>query len=475
MVLRLCGGLVVSAAGFAAAGKEGNAMGQTHRREVFVDWACEAEDALYSLREEYEDLYPDLRQERLDTLCENYRGEDTKDSLKALGQELSAMQYALYSLKTDGDSYGLVLVKEQETGEFEEELSAGKRSGKRLLQRGKKPGAAAKRIDPGKRLAGQEWRLDPGWRFSYGMDMELGSVWAEAADHGAAPFAGVDISAWPPKICALPQAVSGLDAEGGALGILYEKRGEGTKTEDYAAVGNALDRPEEWKSVCVSRLGMEYTTLKWYHGDLFLAGRAYAAVIRNAVNGISEPEIIFRSGKRDLTFPFFFIRNDRLYLCIQHEIYRWQEKGFLKKEGFQKKIYTVSGNGSVEHALIGEEEIALIGRVTPVPRAGAPSTDMAVLNVETGKVWTIPCLVGNLGVWDERVCVMPYVDSAALKAPILQCFDLKTKECRSLPYGAVGKACLTGLVQRPDGRALLRTSDDRLILPDDLWEAMQKQ
>lgn len=450
-------------------------MALVDRREVFVDGICEAEDALYSLQEEYGSIYQELRQERLRTLCENYRGEDTKDSLKALGQELSAMQYALYSLKTDGDSYCLVLIKAEESKEFEEELSAGKRKGKRLLQKGKKPGALADRIASGKRLMGKEWRIEQGWRFLPGMDMELGSLWAKSTDRGTGSFARVDVSAWPPEICALPQALSGLDAEGDLLGILYEKREEGKKAEAYVAVGNALDKPKEWQSVCVSRLDMEFKALKWYHGDLFLAGREYAAVIRNAGKGIREPEIIFRSGKRDLTFPFFFIRNERLYLGIQHEIYRWQEKGFLKREGFQKKIYTVPGNSSIEHALIGEDEIALIGRVAPPPRIGVPAADLEILNVETGKVRTIPCLEGNPEVWNECVCVMPYVNSAALKAPILQCFNLKTGEQRSLPYGALGKACLMGLERMPDGRALLRTSDDRLFVPENLWGAMTEE
>lgn len=69
---------------------------------------------------------------------------------------------------------------------------------------------------------------------------------------------------------------------------------------------------------------------------------------------------------------------------------------------------------------------------------------------------------------------MPYVDSTALKAPILQCFDLKTGEKRSLPYGALGKVCLMGFSQLTDGRVLLRTSDNRLVIPEELWEFMKE-
>lgn len=102
-------------------------MNQIHRREVHVDWKCEAADVLYSLRQEYGEFYPELGQGNLDMLCENYRGEDTLDGLRALGQDLSTLQYALYDLKSDGDFYCLVLVKEQEIGEFEEELLTGGR------------------------------------------------------------------------------------------------------------------------------------------------------------------------------------------------------------------------------------------------------------------------------------------------------------------------------------------------------------
>ncbi len=442
---------------------------------AWIDWKESSEDALSILRHTYGEAFPAMEATCLDELAENYAAEDTLDHLKAFGQELTRLGLRLYHMEADADAYPLVLIPEREATELEAWCKSHRKKIHLLAQPRRRPGTPARRLDLGVRLPCEMYRLPQGWQTVHtGMCKDALCIRNLRSDPQRFRCALLHLEQNPPRLEELPRVVWKLAGENGMWAARVnrpEKDEKGFalyKHSMQVCAGTDFAGMEHWKVLDAEKEGEDFWhTHYWFHGDLFMAGKARAGVIRKAGAGGSVQLLLEGGTKSAIDFPCFFVRRDVLYLYFQRRFYRWQEKKLFRKADFIP-IYTISGETADELLPIGETQAAFVDRKGPIPRSAAEQ-EVTILDVETGKTSKLTTRAGWLRPWQGRLCVMPR--NVRRGEPILQCFDLAAGDRRELIFGALGKSEIGGIYTLSDGRTVLE-SGNTLYFTNCLWEFM---
>lgn len=428
-------------------------------KTAFVDWKEDAENILFALRETFREEFPAIMNEEYDALCENYANEETEDVLRALGQELSLNHYFLYSLEEDSDSYCLALTSEENAESFLSELKSRKRKATKLLQPRRKEGTAAKRIDLGKRLPCKSYDLPRGFQVTPQDLFEDMLLLETTASDESAQSCLMNIDRIPPTTRMMPRIIRRMvksDTYYAAILVnpQLNAKGQLKDNKSYICIGSQLENLSDWKTILTDDSGDSWEDIFWHGNDLFLAGMSTAAFMKDAAKGDGKLNIVLTSKESKLTFPKFFERNGNLYLYMQGTFYGWTKGGFLKKEGFHKKIYTIPEETISEIIPVGNAEIAFFCRPVSSPRSRERITrQIIVLNMENGKTKTFSCPGGNLcrmGTNQIGILYNSY-NGAKLKKgdPILTCMDLTTGKTTSPAIRCTGYGRAVGSI--PDG------------------------
>ncbi len=446
------------------------------RKVAEVDYKADAGDILYALQEEYGNEVPALFSENMKSLAENYAQEQTEDILKAIGQEITLVHYLLYNIEEDSDSYVIVLVSEEEEQDFVQEMKSLKRKAKVLMQPRRKPGKEAKRIDWGNRLSCKIFEMPENMRFTPQDPIE-GLYVADNLHFSSKNVESclLSLDPEPHVVYRIPKLLEKLTGENGRYAAIWQnpERGKDGMLQDkssYVAVGQDLANVAEWKVLHKDDAGF-WNECCWYGEHLFLAGMNKVSVIKNAMSGGQTLEIILESKENELTFPKLFQIKDRLYLYLQGKFYRWQQGGFLKKEGFNKVVYNIKTKTIGDIMPVGDEEVAFVEKNYGVSRSKEiEMMEITLLNVETGKVRKFPCFDGKLTSIEDGKLLVLCTGHDMLKnkqeLPVLISIDVKTGERLELPFGSMGNKELRSVYKTPEGHMVFLTiGDDRVYYP----------
>lgn len=450
------------------------------------DWKSESQDVLFSIRDAYQKKYPVLLQKEFDELAENYAAEPTEDFVNALGQELSAVNYLLYEIDTDSDSYTVVMIRTEEEEALKGFLKQQKKKGILKKQPRRKIGSSAKRIDMGKRLPCEKFSLNTSKITYHLTDNPEGTLWLDYSQYGeikcfkSFDTAVFNMESWPP----VQEPDLGLlvrmlvrNEDGTYVAITQSnsvnEQGYLSDTSKMVMVGRDCRNIRDWRCVYAAK-EFKWTNLFWFENELFAADRNNAYRIKDVDRFTDSMERVLALKEGDVRiFPEFFVLGNTLYLYMLQSIYKWEMKrSFFKKEYHFKKIYTLEGFHAQSFVPVGDHKVAF--QVRPeYTRRGVTEAELTVLDVHSLKTEKYPCHYGYVKKWTEnRVCVL--TTDVTSKMPIIECFDFDTNEKRCLKYGALGKDCVNHIFETKCGTVLVNGGNFTFYKVDDLWDFMEK-
>lgn len=445
-----------------------------------TDYKAGCEDVLYVLKETFGEEVSLLTSDEMQKLAEEYSQEQTEDAIKALGQEITTISYMLYSIEEDSDSFVLTIIPAESQDAFLQDMSDLKLKTKCMVQPRKKFGSPAKRMDFGERLKGTAIDID-GRQSIFPMEGAEDIYYARAlpGDNGYGKTSVLYFDPQAVVIATYPKLINALAHKDGKYAVIglnpkRESVSSGlTDKTSYIAVGEKLEDISEWKSIGNIEYDRSFVDrCIWFGEDLFLANAYKVYVIRKAMSDDPKIEMVY-SIESHSSQTRFFIRKDSLYLLMNGKILRWNDKGFLKKAGFNKCIFEMktSANGIAGIYAINEKEVAFVEPDAITKSDEVPMMDITVLNTETQKTRKIHTYRGWLfSVRSGELIVLCNGHDRVKdkkKFPLMTIIETESEKQKILPYGCLGSAEISSVYKTRNGELLLHT-DKEILLPEDL-------
>lgn len=457
-----------------------------------TDWKSGAEDILFSIRDVFKEKYPALADTCLDSLAENYGGEDPEIFIDALGQEISSLHLLLYEIDTDSDTYGFIVIAEEEQEDFKQSMK-GNRKKVYLKHQSRQPlGNPARRINLAKRIKYETYTLPDGYdidifqlipehlRLSYDKKNAQGRI----IERGAA---FLPLKTWPPVLEAdIHKRIYDLlkDEDGKYYGIvgntILDERGYFCDHRDFIVSGYDFEHlnilHEENLHIDTPRGSWYY--ISWeieavYDNNLFVMREdkkehtktIYAVPVNQDFDSFKKELFCVEDEKRISCFKL----GKKLYLIMGDDVYKWKENS--TSENKFEKVYTVNGlSSSYDKIPLGESKIAF--QVRPKnERVEDKIGELTIFDLSNGQTMrVVPCYFGPLNKLSENiVCVSKFYPTS--KQPILEAVDITTGEKRVLKYGAIKDNEFTHIIRTDYGHILV--SENTLFMVQNLWEQME--
>lgn len=448
------------------------------------DWKAPCEDVLAALQYEFKDEVPFLFSDEMTSLSENYNMEQTMDAVKALGQELSANGFLVFEIYEESDSFNLTIIPAADEEKFTQEMASLKRKVKCMLQRGKKAGAKARRIDFGKQLSGKVIKWDSqNWIMK--ADCPGNIYYSEIRDSDYNPIE-TQIFYFDPEPVILAKTswfiYRLVGEEGRYLALMHnlerDENYNGIKDRrSYIFAGERLENINEWKNIATLDEELDLKDLIWYGDDLFLASGSKVYRIKNAMDGNAEIETVYETKERDCIFSCFAIVQENLYVMCQGQILKWGKTLFTKKDGFNYCFYkmepSVLGPGTLY--VINETEVAFVRQEQFSNDGKIHLESLVIVDVEKkiSNVRKVEFCTGWTYVFEKNkfivACHGHDVADNKKDIPVLAIIDLQSGEKKELPYGCFGPAEIRQVYATKDNRLLFKVND-KIILPDNMEE-----